>query len=442
MRPSGVLRAGLPRAGLPRAGKAAAVATAAALTLLTAACGSGGGTGGGGALQVYVYGDSSVKVQDAAVREFNRTSKVKVHLVKVPGARYSDKLRASMGSPAAPDVLFNWGGGSIRPYVDHHQLLDLTPYFDKDPAFRRAFLPSVLESGAIGGHLYGVPMRGMQPVVLFYNRTLFAKYHLKPPATWAAMETAITTLKAHGTTPFALGGGDAWTEQMWLEYLVDRIGGPGVFRKIQDGDSAAWGDPAVLAAARQAVALKKQGAFGTRFTSVNYTNGGAPALFGSGRAGMHLMGSWEYSTQLSENPAFARKDLAWTNFPRVPGGTGDPADVVGNPTNYWSINARTRHRAAAVAFVKSMARASYADKLLKNGDVPATASAAALLKSSPNPEFAAFQYRLVRKAPAFQLSWDQALVSTAATPMTTEIGRLFAGQSTPEQFVAHMKAVK
>lgn len=65
-----------------------------------------------------------------------------------------------------------------------------------------------------------------------------------------------------------------------------------------------------------------------------------------------------------------------------------------------------------------------------------------MLSSSPNPQFAADQYQMVQKAPSFTLSWDQALESRYATPLLTEISKLFAGQSTPEQFVAAMKAVK
>ncbi len=119
--------------------------------------------------------------------------------------------------------------------------------------------------------------------------------------------------------------------------------------------------------------------------------------------------------------------------------------MVGNPpTNYWSVNARTKHKDAAIAFLKTMASKSYAQALVDNGDVPTTSNAASMLSGSPNPEFATDQYQMVQKAPPdFTLSWDQALESQTATPpLLTEISKLFAGKSTPEQFVAAMKAVK
>ncbi|MFI6863060.1 extracellular solute-binding protein [Streptomyces sp. NPDC050421] len=409
-----------------------------------AGCGSGGDSGGdgGGTLTAYVYGDDAVKVQEAAVKEFNKTSKVKVKLIPVPGTEYVNKLRSAMGSPSAPDIFYNWGAGSIKPYRDAGQLVDLTSTVKNDATLKDAFLPSIVEAGSLGGKIYGVPMRGMQPVMLFYNKKLFAENKLEAPKTWEELQHVISTFKAKGITPFALGGQEKWPELMWMEYLLDRIGGPEVFNRIQNGDSAAWGDPSVLKSAQTVKELVDGGAFGKNFNSVDYGSGAAPTLLSKGKAAMHLMGSWEYSTQLGKAPEFAKKDLGWANFPTVAGGVGDPANVVGNPTNYWSINSRTKHKDAAIAFLKTMAAKSYAQALVDNGDVPTTSNAASMLSGSPNPTYATDQYNMVQKAPSFTLSWDQALESRIATPLLTEISKLFAGKSTPEQFVAAMKAVK
>ncbi|WP_254668007.1 extracellular solute-binding protein [Streptomyces griseus] len=413
-----------------------------ALAGILAGCGSGAGGSGDGTLTAYVYGDDAVKVQQAAVDTFNKTSDVKVKLVSVPGTDYVNKLRSAMGSPGAPDIFFNWGGGSIKPYVDSDDLLDLTSTVNEDPALKDGFLPSVMTAGGLDGKIYGVPMRGMQPVMLFYNKALFTEHKIEPPKTWEDLQKAITTFKNAGITPFALGGSDKWPELMWMEYLLDRIGGPEVFRRIQNGDTDGWGDPAVLKTARTVEQLIDDGAFGKNFNSVDYGNGGAPTLLNKGKAAMHLMGSWEYSTQLGKAPEFAAKDLGWTAFPTVAGGVGDPANVVGNPTNYWSVNARTKHKDAALAFLRTMASESYSKALVDNGDIPTTSDAASMLSTSPNPAFANDQYEMVQKAPSFTLSWDQALESRYATPLLTEISKLFAGKSTPEQFVEAMKAAK
>jgi xylobiose transport system substrate-binding protein len=415
---------------------------ALAVLLLAAAaltgCGTTGPGGSSDELTVWVYQDASDRIQQAAVDEFNRTSKVKVVLNRVPGDGYQDKLRTAMGSPNAPDVFFNWGGGSIADYVTTNRLLDLGPALDADPALKQAFLPSVLDAGKVAGTYYGIPMRGTQPVLLFYNKTVFARAGVQPPKTWDELLRAVGTFKAAGITPFALAGANSWTELMWLEYLLDRVGGAEVFGRIQSGDASAWRDPAVLRAAELVRDLAGRGAFGTNYGSVSYTAGGASTLFAQGRAAMHLMGSWEYANQLSNAPAFAKSGLGYTTFPVIPGGKGNPASVVGNPTNYWSISARTQHREEALAFVKLAASEKYATDLIANGDVPTTTGAAALLGKSPDPAYARFQYELVQKAPSFTLSWDQALPASVATPMLTEIQKLFNGRVSPRQFVDTM----
>ncbi|GAB2973535.1 extracellular solute-binding protein [Streptomyces pseudoechinosporeus] len=424
---------------------------AGATTLLTTgltACGSGSGSGSdGGTITAFVYGDDAVKVQVASVDRFNKSAaaksaKGKVKLEKVPGSDYSPKLRTAMGSPSAPDVFFNWGGGSIKAYQEADQLVDLTDIIEGDPVLKSGFLPSVLAAGDLDGRHYGIPMRGMQPVILFYNKSLFAEHKLQPPKTWDQLLDNNAKLKAAKITPFALGGLDMWPELMWLEYLLDRIGGPEVFKRIQNGDSEGWGDPAMLKAAEMVKELVDDGAFGDKFGSVSYVNGNAPAVFARGKAAMHLMGSWEYPTQLGKFPDFAKKHLGWAAFPTVEGGTGDVRNVVGNPTNYWSINTRTKNQDAAVAFLKDAASQAYAKDLIANGDVPTTSNAAKLLASSPNPEYAKFQYDMVEQAPAFTLSWDQALGDELATPMHTEISKLFSGKSSPSEFVAACKRLK
>ena len=417
----------------------AALAVGAALAFGASACSSSSGSSsGGGTLTVYTYGDGSTNIQQNAVNAFNKTSKVQVKLVVVPGSNYTNKLRAVMGSSEAPDVFFNWGGGSIAPYVQAGRLVDLTSYYSQAP-LKGAFLPSIVNAAAINGKDYGVPMRGMQPVILFYNKTLFAQYGLQAPNTWAAMQTAITAFKSHGVIPFALGGADNWPSLMWLEYLTDRVGGPSVFNTIQDGNANGWTNPAITTSLNDIKTLIGEGAFGGSFTSTGYSDNAAPTLLGTGQAAMQLMGSWDYSNQLTNHATFAKNDEDWTTFPDVPGGKGNPADVVGNPANYWSINNSTKNLSAAIAFVQYMAQASYEKALLGNGWITTNSNTASLLPQFPNPQFGTFQFDMVQKAPSFTLSWDQALPTTVGNPLDTEVGKFFAGQVDAAQFVSDME---
>jgi hypothetical protein len=48
---------------------------------------------------------------------------------------------------------------------------------------------------------------------------------------------------------------------MYLEYLTDRIGGPGVFQAIELGKPNAWSNPAVVKALSDIQQLARAGAF-------------------------------------------------------------------------------------------------------------------------------------------------------------------------------------
>lgn len=425
---------------------AAGVAGLAAPAL--SACGtSGPGQGGGGkTLSAWVLVDQAQNaVQRAAITDFNKTSKTKVKLLPISsdGSVFTDKLRVSMGSPNVPDLFFNWGAGSIRPYVQAGKLVDLTSALNSDSAWKNSFLPSVLNAGQIDGKYYGIPLRGMQPVVIFYNKTMFAHYGQQPPQTYDDLLKLVDFFTSKHIQPFALGGIDQWPELMWLEYLVDRIGGATVFQNIAAGKAGAWQDPAITQALTHIQELVHRGAFGSNFNSVNYVNGAAGLLFAKGKAAMHLMGSWEISNQVSQHAQFAKNDLSYAPFPGVTGGKGDPANVVGNPTNYFSIATKSADSAAAIAFLKKeMSSPAYVDALIKTGDVPAVAGLESRLSASPTPQFATWVYQTVQKAPNFTLSWDQALLPQFKTPLLTTLQKVFSGKATPQQFVSALGSVQ
>jgi len=423
------------------------IAGLAGVSAAAAACGRGGpGDRNSNTIEVWTLQEQEqLEPLENAIARFNDSydggdgEDVTVEAVPVNQDNYSDQLQVAMGTNNRPDIFFNWGGGSIRRYVEQDLLVDLTPYLEEDTAWRDSWLPSVLNAGQINGRYYGIPLRGMQPVLLFYNQTMFQEMGQQPPATYDDLVNLVNFFTGQGIQPVALAGLDAWTELMWLEYLVDRIGGAEVFQAIADGEEGAWGHPAILQALQSIRELVDAGAFGTNFSSVAWTSGGADTLFASGEAAMHLMGTWEYTNQLNDNPDFARNDLAYANFPQVSGGAGDPAAVVGNPTNYFSVTRSSNNVEAAVEFLRQqMSSDEYVGELIEAGDVPAVADLTERLQSAPNAEFAIAVYEMVQQAPTFTLSWDQALEPDVAELMLDCLQEVFNGDRTPEEFVEEL----
>lgn len=423
--------------------RAVAGAAVLALGLSLTACGGDSGSGDGGRKEfhVLVYGDAGNKVERAIVKEFNKTSDVKAVLDTIPGADYQAKLQTIMSTKQAPDVFFNWGAGSVQPFVKANLLLPLDDMMKKDPGLKSKFLPSVMKTAELDGKSYGVPMRGTQPVVLFNNKKVLAKYDLKPPTTWAQLLTDVKTLKSKGVTPFALGGGDQWPTLMWFEYLYDRVAGPELFTKAVGGDKDAWADPASKKALSMLRDLVDAGAFGTNYDSVKQTNQGTAQLLASGKAAFELMGSWEYSTVKETDPG-AVADLGYTNFPSVQGGKGDPANLVGNTNNYYSVTRKAKYPDAIAKFLKLMYTDGFVKQQLAIGNLTTTTNTEKFLDSTDDPAYAKFQLDTVAKAPSFQVSWDQAYTPDNTTPMHRAVQQFVNGSLDADGFIQAMQALK
>ncbi len=422
--------------------RAVAGCAALALGLTLSACGGpSSASRPAGQIHVLVYGDAGNKVEKQIVDTFNKTSKVKAVLDTIPGADYQQKLQTVINTDHAPDVFFNWGGGSIIPFVKAGLLMPLDGMIKKNPALRSSFLPAVFDTAVVGGKPYGIPMRGTQPVMLFDNKKVLASAGITPPATWNDLLSDVRKLKARGKTPIALGGGDQWPTLMWFEYVYDRVAGPGLFEKALGGDPAVWNS----AASKKALGMLKQlvdaGAFGHNFDSVKFTDGGSAALLASGKAGFELMGSWEYSTQQQADPRFAATGLGYSSFPTVPGGRGNPLDLVGNTNNFYSVLKNTRYPDAVADFL----RLQYSDEFVKAqlaiGNLPTTTNTPKFFAGSASPAYSEYQYDLVKHAPSFQLSWDQAYPQSANTPIHTAVQQFFDGQTDADGFIKAMQAL-
>lgn len=374
------------------------------------------------------------------INDFNDGSDLRIDLSLLPNDQYKQQLTSVIGTPHAPDVFFNWGGGALAELVHAGQVADLTEAVRAHPGFEDAFLPAVLDGGRVDGRLYGLPMDGMQPSVLFYNRKVFADARLRPPRTYAELLTLIDEFKVRGITPIALAGAQGWPQLMYLMYLTDRLGGPGKFADILGGNLDAWADPAVLRAAAMCQELAERGAFGSGFASVSYDSNAASRKLIEGRAAMHLMGAWEYGNLIDLDADFVRRgNLGWVPFPTVAGGAGDARNVVGAPANYFSIFAASPHIDVVVDFLlKMLVSDRYLDQLRDAGEVPG-------VKQPPTRSddgFTTFIYRLAAEAPSFTLAWDQALSPTAGAALNDNLRKLFLSQLTPEQFVAAMSGIR
>lgn len=413
---------------------------AAGLAVLLAACGTSGpsrtGRSGPGNLTVWAITGGYNDVFQNSVGSYNSQNHTSSQLQLFESEAYKQKIRVSIGAGNPPDVFENWGGGSLKELIDRKLVYNLST----DATLKSRFLPSLLDSATFGGKLYGVPMNGISPAVFFYNKQVFARYHLSPPATWDGLLAIVSKLSSAGVTPLTLGGQEQWPELMYEEYLIDRIGGTGVVNKILAGDQGAWSDPSVIRANTLIRQLVGDGAFEKGFSSVSYSTGQATALLYTGKAAMELMGAWEFATIQKADPAFISDgDLGWFAFPTVSGGAGDPSDLQGNPANYFSIAANSKSISGSLKYLDDdVMSASYISNLIKDGRTPPVPGIGARLAAGPDGAWNSFVYNLAANAAHYTLSWDQALSSDEANSLLTNLSGFFLGQTSPQGLSAAM----
>ncbi len=404
---------------------------------------SGGGGGAGSATMWALSGEPNESIGKNSVDAFNKLGKGTIEVTFFQNDPYKTKIRTAVGANQAPTLIYGWGGGVLKSYVDANQVEDLTGWLGQNADFKDKLLPATWGAVTFDDKIYGIPSTTTQPVVLYYNKTLFDKAGAQLPQTWDDVMKLVDVFKAQGVAAFSLAGQSKWTSMMWLEYLLDRIGGPDVFDKIFANTPDSWSDPAVIETCTKVQDLVKAGGFIKGFSSISADANADQALLYTGKAAMLLQGAWVYGGMKSDQPKFVADSLEFGNFPSVSGGKGDPKNTVGNPTNYFSISSKATDQAKTVAknyFLDGLWTDAVIQARVDNGGVPVVTSAKDKLAGSPDAKFLQFTFDLVSQAPAFQQSWDQALSPAQAEAVLNNIDQLFLLKISPDQFATAMNA--
>jgi xylobiose transport system substrate-binding protein len=396
-------------------------------------------------IHVLVLGDAAAEAEQAAAERFNKTSDVKVVIDtgSTSGAEYSTAVRNSIGTASAPDIFMSWGAANIQPLVDAGGLMSLNDFIDEDPKLKSSFLPSVFDEEVIDGEAYGIPMRGVAPTFLYYNKKVLADAGLEPATTLDELLEQVGPLTDAGVTPIGLAGADKWPTQMWYQYAFGRLAGPEAVKEGLSGDADVWASDDSKEALTQLSDLVGSGAFGNNFDSVTYGTDGSAALLRTGKSAYELMGTWHYATIAGGDAEFVKNDLGWTAFPAI--GSKNENDIAGNLSNFYNVAADTRYPDTVRAFLAELYSDEFLNDQLALGNLPPTTNATDLIAADANldeknKEFLTFVANLVADAPAFQLSWDQVVPAASQTPLQNAMADYFNGTIDADGWVAAMQA--
>ena len=408
--------------------------------------GSGGGAAAGGATYWFLTGPPGQQIRQASVDRFNKANPdAQIKATTFQNDAYKTKIKTAIGAGQAPTIIWGWGGGGLRSYVQANQVEDLTSWFAENAAVKDRLFPSSFGAATIDGKIYAMPAETVQPIVLYWNKRVFDKVGAQPPQSWGDIMSLVPKFNDAGVAPISLGGQSRWTNMMWLEFLFDRIGGPEVFQAVFDGEKDAWSNPAAIEGLTKAQELIKANGFIKGFSSITADSNADQALLYTGKAAMMLHGTWTYGNMKEAGGDFVSGGhLGYMNFPAVEGGKGDPTNTVGNPGQYYSISSKATDAEKATAkkfFSTAVLSDAEVKEWLDNGAVPIVKGADSQLGSSKDADFLKFVYGIASNAKVFAQSWDQALSPTAAEKLLDNIAKLFQLSITPQQFADNMNQV-
>ncbi len=251
-----------------------------------------------------------------------------------------------MAAGNAPDIFQTWLSGRLEPFVTAGRVIPLDDIVNGDPDLKDTVTPGFLDTGTFNGHVYALATT-LTAEVIFYNKALFAQYGLSVPATFDDLMKVVSTLKANGIVPFAMGNKDPWVGSIPFMAIFDRVGGQQIYKDIMLAHTSKWNDPAFVQSAKYLLQLRDAGAYPDNFNAMDYNE--AVQLFKDGKAGMWFNGTWELANLLSGIPD---KDLGFFNFPDIAGGKGTAKSFLLNKDEGYAISSNAKNKDGAVLLLK------------------------------------------------------------------------------------------
>jgi len=340
---------------------------------------------------------------------------------------YKSHLRAALETGQSPDIFHNWGGSSIRGYVEAAEVVPIDSII---PELETRLMPIAFDPVSFGNHIYGIPYSGLAGVFFWYRKDVFERCNIQPPETWQQLIAAGEELKKNGIVPIALANKNKWPGSFFYMYLVDRLGGPQLFENAFIEKSRSFTDPAFVRAGKLVQDLVKRDFFPKGFNRMRDEPGNWNSLIISGQAGMYLMGTW-FLSALKTLPEEIREKFDFFVFPEVDGGKGSSRSLVGSPgQDYLSIVADSPYRNGALSFLKEyIASPDYFKGLAELGFVPPIHNAEEFLTDPLSRKIA----RIYSKADHVQIYYDQIMPQNMAEAHKLLVHQLFELRLTPEQ---------
>jgi ABC-type glycerol-3-phosphate transport system substrate-binding protein len=349
---------------------------------------------------------------------------IKLDYVALGNDPLKDKTKTAMAANVGlPDIFQGWGGSVMGSYADAGRLLDLTADLKSVPGSKAAASAMTWKN-----KIYGVaPFFAVAGV--FANEGLFKANNVALPfKSVADLEKAADIFVAKGIQPFACGAKDKWPTLALYMYLTDRYGGD-IFTTAA-ARKAKFDSDAFVKAAQLYQSWVKKGYFGA--TPLGEAYGDAQQLMATGKAAMHVTGSWMCSSYSSAD--FTDQTIGFYAFPAITGGKGPVTDIMGmTDIGYTATAAGKANKAAIVKFMKyAMSVEAASAEPGRVCSVPGVKAPSKLTEQAS---------AVFGTAKMVQFWWDQNLPAQVTTPLNETIQTFFLADTDVKASLAKFEAL-
>ena len=362
---------------------------------------------------------------------------IKINVTPIEPDTYKTRIRVAVGSGEPPDIFFVWSGEWLHNFVRGDNVLPITDALDADDgAWRNRTMGDSLKWYTFDDETYGIPFL-RQCTFFFYNKQLFARDNVQPPATWDEFLAACDTLKRPDVAPIGLGNSVKWPAHHYVSGFWQRLMGQDqLMADFDPMGPGTYDSPGYVKGLEMFRDLVDRDFFNRAPNGTTREN--ARALFFTSQAAMFYTGTWDLNAlrEGGEAPPEFTEAWDWFNFPAVPGGDGNQEALHGGADGYV-ISSKTAHPEAAIKFLQHLnsleSAQTFVDQcrelVLVNGSVTEDNADEHLLRYA----------RQVEAAPTIVPWADTLLERSVAEVLLDGCQALIDGSITPEQIMSNMR---
>src|SRR4029453_6597665 len=115
----------------------------------------GGNAGAGSATYWFLTGQPQQGIREDTVKRFNSANpNGKIAFTEFQNDAYKTKIKTALGAGQGPTIIWGWGGGGLKSYVEANQVEDLTSWFQQNPQQKERRFASSFKAATVNDKIY------------------------------------------------------------------------------------------------------------------------------------------------------------------------------------------------------------------------------------------------------------------------------------------------